>query len=283
MTAAPWWAGLSPAQATIDCGGQRHRLRWEAGELRALDHDDPTAERTLAAIGGEPYACIDLLAAWTRHAADLRVLVLASRGPADLLSTPSDPPGRPARPAPLRRGRPVTAGSVGSVRIRAVQFSSGPGHIAAAFPPDDPDAQLIELLGLGGGLSHRLAATVAAEWAQRCERLDVEVSRARPQLQAALYGRVAAGLRTWLGQPTLQVELTMIEPDANPALRERDGVVCADLPFRWLAEVWARHVATVAGRFSIAATSSGNRWTLLTVGPDLSEPQPVVMELPPDG
>jgi hypothetical protein len=281
MTATPWWTGLSPAQATIDCGGQRHQLRWEAGELRALDHDDPAAERTLAAIGGEPYACIDQLDAWTRHATDLRVLVLASRGPADLLSTLREQPGHAAaRPAPLRRGR-ASYSSVRSMRATAVMSTGRGWAFPAAHPPDDPDAQLLELLALGGGLSHRLAVTVAAEWARRCDRPDAEVSRAGPQLQAALYGRVASGMRTWLGQPALAVELTMIEPGAEPSLRERDGVILADLPFRWLAEVWARDLATVAGRFCVAATGSGNRWTLSTVGPDLAEPQPVVVELRP--
>jgi hypothetical protein len=169
------------------------------------------------------------------------------------------------------------------MRATAVMSTARGWAFPAAHPPDDPDAQLLELLGLGGGLSQRLAATVAAEWARRCDRPDAEVEAARPRLQAALYGRVASGLRTWLGQPGLAVEVTMIEPGAERTLRQGDGVIRADLPFRWLAEVWARDLATIAGRFSLAATHSGNQWTLLTVGPDLADPRPVVVELPSDG
>ncbi len=74
----------------------------------------------------------------------------------------------------------------------------------------------------------------------------------------------------------------MIEPAAEPMLRQGDGGIHANLPFRWLAEVWASQLVTVAGRFCVAATTSGNRWTLSTIGPDLSELRPVVVELPPD-
>ena len=71
------WHGIPPAVAPVTCGGARHRLRWADGKLGAVDHDDVDGERTLAALSGERCACIDLLDAWARHAADVRVLVLA--------------------------------------------------------------------------------------------------------------------------------------------------------------------------------------------------------------
>ncbi len=75
-----WWAGLPATQLSIDCAGATHRLRWADGELLTLDHTDPAGERTLAALGGAPLPCIDLLDAWTRHSDDIDVLLLASAG-----------------------------------------------------------------------------------------------------------------------------------------------------------------------------------------------------------
>ena len=108
----PWWLSLPEAQATIDCGEQTHRLRWQQGDLQAVDHEDIEAERTLAALGDQRCACADVLDAWARHASDLRVLVLASRGPTDPLAiqadqaaSPSAPIARPRRPGRSRPGR----------------------------------------------------------------------------------------------------------------------------------------------------------------------------------
>ena len=33
----PWWLSLPEAQATIDCGEQTHRLRWQQGDLQAVE------------------------------------------------------------------------------------------------------------------------------------------------------------------------------------------------------------------------------------------------------
>jgi hypothetical protein len=44
-----WWTGIPTAEATISCGGHTHTLRWQAGELIALNHSDPDGETTLAA------------------------------------------------------------------------------------------------------------------------------------------------------------------------------------------------------------------------------------------
>jgi hypothetical protein len=85
-----WWVGIPDAATRVDCGGETHTLRWRAGELHALDHEDVEGERALAGLGGERCACVDVLDAWARHADDLRVLVLASRGPADELDPPDD-------------------------------------------------------------------------------------------------------------------------------------------------------------------------------------------------
>jgi hypothetical protein len=282
-----WWAGLPAAQATVSCGGQEHRLRWQAGKLRALDHADADAERTLSALGGQRCGCVDMLDAWHRHVGDLRVLVLASRGLTDQLS-PQPGPARPGggfarlagRPHPVRARRGWASHSVPAPS--AAHLTAGRGPALPAPATADPEDELIELLQLGGSLPDRLAATVAAGWSQRLAQPDEATRRALPQLHAALYGRAAAALRGWLGNPALAVDLQMIDGRRRPGLSQREGGIRAELPFGWLVDVWAKGLAVTAGRFCLAATRSGGRWTLSTVGPDLLEPRPLTVELPAD-
>ena len=110
----PWWAGLPAAEASLDCGGKPHRLRWADGQLHPLDHtDDLAGEQILSALGGHRIRCLDVLETWAQHETDLRVLILASRGPADPLASWVPPPsgpgwtGRPGRPA-ARAAGPAT-------------------------------------------------------------------------------------------------------------------------------------------------------------------------------
>jgi alpha-beta hydrolase superfamily lysophospholipase len=76
---------LDPVELSIECAGQKHRLRWADGTLTAMDHADTGGERTLAALGGEPVTCIQILDTWSRYDSDLAVLVSASRGQHDPL------------------------------------------------------------------------------------------------------------------------------------------------------------------------------------------------------
>ena len=273
-----WWAGLPAAQATISCGAQQHRLRWQAGELRALDHSDADAERTLAALGGQRCDCVDMLDAWHRHADDLRVLVLASRGGTDQVRPRPDPPSG-GGPTPVRARRGRASRSVSAVSTARI-LAGGWAHPAPVTA--DPEDALIELLQLGGGLPDRLAATVAASWSLRTGQQDEAARRALPQLHAALYGRAAAAVRGWLGHPALAVDLHMIDGRQQPGLTRRDRAILAELPLRWLVDVWAKGLAVTAGRFCLAARASGGRWTLSAVAPDLLEPRPLTVELPAD-
>jgi|HubBroStandDraft_3_1064219.scaffolds.fasta_scaffold18728_3 hypothetical protein len=284
----PWWAGLPAAETRLDCGGQPHRLRWDAGQLHALDHTaDLAGEQILSALGGQSYPCLDVLDLWAGHAADLRVLILASRGPADPLATWTPPPSR-------RAG--YTGGGGFSVR-RASSYA-----VLSHGPPDDPDDGLIRLFSLGGLLRDRLAATVIAAWTERLRGPAVggpapprtsapgtsaddagAVAAARPALHAALYGRAVTALRSWTGQRDLAVALTMIPEDQPPRLaRDRAGLA-AELPFGWLADVWARDLTTCWGRFCLTAAPqpSGDGWLLSTVGLELDSPRPVSLGGPP--
>jgi hypothetical protein len=293
----PWWSGLLPAQATLACGEDIHRLRWEAGALHALDHDDAEGELALAALGGERCACVSMLDAWGRHASDMRVLVLSSRGPADPLAARADWTAQLGSVQGLAMPSltPAARASTRSLlrlpsRRRAMAASATTvKHPVSPQPPlarglslrTKGESELVALLGLGGGLQDRLVATVAATWARRLERPDAELKAALPQLQASMQGRLVAVVRTWLGRTDVDVELRLIEDERPPALTGSGELVRAELPFAWLADVWSRGLAIVWGRFCLAATTQdGRAWTLSTVGPDLGPPAPVRVELP---
>ena len=100
----PWWRGIPPAGARVSCDGREHRLRWAEGNLLALAHPDLESEQILSVLGGQRYACLDALDAWARHADDLRVLVVASRGLADPVRVRLEDAAYVA-PAVMGRGR----------------------------------------------------------------------------------------------------------------------------------------------------------------------------------
>lgn len=294
----PWWVGLAPAQTTIACGEERHRVRWEQGALQALDHDDPEAERALAALGGQRCACVDVLDAWADHETDPRVLVLASRGPADPLAAQPEWTGQlgsRARPRGPLRAQSSRMSTRQLLRRRSGRQSSGSfsGRFHAATPQahaagqmplrTEPESELVALLGLAGGVSDRLVATVAAAWAGRWREAGPELNGARPSLQASMHGRLMATARGWLGRSDLEVTLELIEDGRPPHLGwAENGALEAELPFAWMPEVWSRGLAVFMGRFCLSAsTEDGRTWTLSTVGPDLGSPATVRLDLSP--
>jgi hypothetical protein len=219
------------------CGGYTHTVRWEAGELIAVDHRDPEGDVTRAALAGETVPCLELLRTWSRRSDDPHVLTLASRGPTDPLD----------------------------IDIDGLRFDYG-------APRHQTEEQNLRLLAAGGRLPDRLQATTAAIWTRRLRTGHAQLETARPQLEAALYGRVLRTLRAWLGEPQLTVELTMIGPDeARRIVRTAEGVDVS-LPFSWLSDVWMRGLAVTFGRLCIAAdTTDGASWTLDTLGPGLTD------------
>jgi hypothetical protein len=257
---APWWRDYAPATTTIACGDGQHRLGWRDGGIVALDHPDAEGDRTLAALGGERYPCLTTVEAWTRHRHDLRVLVLGSRGP-------SDPVGRVDAAMAKPTGTLVL--QPGGVARRKPTFRTGRGAGWPGAPNEDELAGIAQLVGLGGGLSRRLAAGVAAHWCARLDAGDDEARRHNAELHAALFGRVAATIREWLDQPDARVELDVIDPIGNRLIEvDGDGYRLA-LPFAWLHEVWGRGLGAVAGRLVLAVDGEGDDLVLDAVSPDL--------------
>jgi hypothetical protein len=187
-----WWAGIPAAEVTVLCGGYTHTVRWEAKELIAVDHGDPEGEATLAALAGETFPCLELLRTWSRRRDDPHVLTLASRGPTDPLNIDVD-------------------------RLRF--------HYRG--PRRQTELQTLRLLAAGGGLPDRLQATTTAIWTRRLRTGHAALETARPQLEAALYGRALRTLRAWLGEPQLTIEVTMIGPgEERRIVRTAEGGRC---------------------------------------------------------
>ncbi|HEX4019154.1 MAG TPA: hypothetical protein VHX15_20630 [Frankiaceae bacterium] len=268
---------LLPATAHIACQNERHRLRWERGEIRALDHDDIPGELTLAALGGEPIRCAELVTAWQHAQEDLRVLVLASRGGADPLNPPAteDPTVSAGSAMPqagpgwagysssvavtrsgrsnLRRAAAVPAAMPG-LAIPGRQFlASSPGTPGHELPREDP---LLELMRLPGGLPDRLVAMVISHWVERIDAGTAPAS-VSAALSVALAGRVSHAVQMWLGSTGIEVDVQLLSPD-TPCYLERieshpgEAIRCG-LPFAWLSDVWLTGLTHLLGRFSLDA------------------------------
>jgi hypothetical protein len=180
---------------------------------------------------------LELLRAWARRRDDPRILTLGSRGSTDSLNINLDHPGHQLGPSRRRT-----------------------------------EDELLRLLALGGGLPDRLQANAAATWGRRLSTGHAMLDATRPQLHAALYGRVPTTLRTWLGEPKLTIELAMTEPDSERRLIRTKDAIAVSLPFAWLSEVWVPGLAVTFGRLCVAAeTTDGSSRTLHTLGPDLTE------------
>ena len=299
---APWWAALGPAEAAVRCGGQQHRLRWEAGRLTAKDHPDAEGEQVLGTLGGDQPDCIRLLSAWGEHSDDLNALMLGPRSAADTLTvdvaeaerlrlgpvgwvgyaplTGGTRGAAPARPltwgelwfrtlrsfAVNARGLPrgsatwgpgraavsVVSAHVTSQLISAAGSRQGPRGPRAFLPGAGQDldrelarrAELLELLALGPAFQFRLCATVAAAWADR------EPGPARPALTAALAGRVAPAVASWLGADADAVQVSLADEQGGLA---RDGDRWR-AGMRWVAAVWGAGLAVVDGNLVVDVT-----------------------------
>ncbi|MDX6326072.1 MAG: hypothetical protein QOK15_2426 [Nocardioidaceae bacterium] len=263
---------LLPATVVeVGCGDDLHRLRWWAGELSSLDHDDPEGERTLAALGGTSNGCVTALDAWQRQRTSLRVLTLASRGAADRLQVePDDDGGLPSRVrrggVSSRRRMPAAYRSTTSMTSGWAPFGVSPprgGSGAAVDQADDVDA----LFAVGPALADRLAATVATHWAERVEA-GATADSDQPALQAVLTGRVWLAVQAWVGLPPEAVDVRMTAPTEVPAATYDHGRLTIAVPFRWLSRVWAPGLAVITGRLTLDAQREGDAVTLSALEPD---------------
>ena len=117
--------------------------------------------------------------------------------------------------------------------------------------------EMLRLLALGPAFQFRLAAAVAAAWSPS----SGHHAGRRPELAAALTGRLAPAVAEWLGidpdwvtaDPVERAEAWALETFGGGAARR----VRASLPFDWLAQVWACGLAVVDGHLVVAVEQPG--------------------------
>ena len=61
-----WYDALTETTATVDCGGETHRVTWRRGKV-VLENHDLNAERGMVAFGGELCPCMRVLEVWVEQ------------------------------------------------------------------------------------------------------------------------------------------------------------------------------------------------------------------------
>ena len=240
----PWWVGVAPAHAEIECEGGTHRVEWIDGAVHAIDHPDPDADRALVALGGSSPACLDVVGAWREHTTTPELVTLGRR------------PGEQGLGLALAA---VRAHAVANVRI--------PGMPGAAKERLETRLRRREtlalLLSLPAPFIDRLVLGVLASAA---ERWDDESFRADHGLRigAALSTRATPALRRFgdrLGCGPSDVGVSPARPGhGEPVVaarleRGQPVVISADLPVRWMTNVWGRGISEPDGEFVLDVIS----------------------------
>jgi hypothetical protein len=268
VTAAPngpWFTSLPSCETLVPCGQGRHSVRWEAGELRLASHADPEAELVLAALGGEKARCVEIAEAWQRHTADLTVLGIGPRGPADEVTVSWDDVDA--------AGKAARGGSVSVLGYGAGPLASPPRaamaraairhqqHQQEAGEASQRRVDMLSLLALGTGFQIRLIGHVVAAHADRLDEPDEHGSSIRPALSAALAGRVALVAEQWLGIDPDQVAVSLYRGPGWGSVeltgRGEQRRLRVSLPASWLARVWTSGLAVTGGHLVVAVDRAG--------------------------
>ena len=299
-----WWRAQPACETWVPCGADLHPVRWEDGRLTLPAHPDAAGELVFAALGGDKPGCVELAEAWRRHADDLDVLMIGPRGPADDIRvswddvqsfrssrptgwvarqpfggtvTGSAGPLRMGRPSsqPMRRPAPVPAAMPAPIRPgRSGIFpaGAGPGADAEAERLRAGRLDMLSLLALGPAFQMLLAGAVAAAWSDGGARA-AERRCHRPELEAALTGRLAPAAAGWLGLDPGQVD-ARLHDGAGWGRLELSGTggarhLRAALPAGWLAAVWACGLTVTGGHLVVGVEHA--EWPDATV---LAVPEP---------
>jgi len=272
-----WYLSLPPAQAQVPCGSEMHAVRWESGQIVLPAHPDAEAEIVLAALGGDKPRCVEVAETWAGHVADLDVLMTGPRSLADQVTVGWDdadehqaswfglPPGMSRNRPAKRAAQPPMIGAQVPVRPAAVRGGGlrGASALVSRIPEDlmrrvQARIEVLHLLALGPAFQFRLAGTVAAAWAN-----GLDAAGRRPELTAALAGRLAPAVAQWLGISPDLVSATLLEAPA-PSWGELESTgggtdrrVRVSLPVGWLASVWACGLAVVGGHLVVAVEEPG--------------------------
>ena len=260
----PWFTSLPPCETLVPCGQGRHSVRWEAGELRLANHADPGAELVLAALGGEKARCVEIAEAWQRHTADLTVLGIGPRGPADEVTVSwddVDAAGQATRGGVSVLGYgvgPLASPPAAAMARAAVRHQQ---HQQEAGEASQRRLDMLSLLALGTGFQIRLAGQVVAAHADRLDEPDELGRTIRSVLTAALAGRLALVAEQWLGIDPDQVEVSLYRGTGWGSVeltgRGEQWRLLVSLPAWWLAQVWACGLALTGAHLVVAVERAG--------------------------
>ena len=265
----PWFTSLPPCETLVPCGQGRHSVRWEAGELRLPSHADPEAELVLIALGGDKARCVEIAEAWQRHTADLTVLGIGPRGPADEVTVSwddVDAAGQATRGGGWGWGGPIAAHGprrLASPPAAAMAKAAArhQQHQAEAGEASQRRLDMLSLLALGTGFQIRLIGHVVAAHADRPDEPGEHRSSIRPALSAALAGRVALVAEQWLGIDPDQVAVSLYRGPGWGSVeltgRDEQRRLHVSLPAWWLARVWASGLAVTGGHLVVAVDRAG--------------------------
>jgi hypothetical protein len=248
----------------VPCGRGQHCVRWEAGELRLPSHADAEAELVLAALGGDKARCVEIAEAWQRHTADLTVLGIGPRSPADEVTVSwddVDAAGQAARSGASVLGYgagPLASPPRAAMARASIRYQQ---HQAEAGEASQRRLDMLSLLALGTGFQIRLAGQVVAAHADRLDEPDEHGYSIRPALKAALAGRVALVAEQWLGIDPDQVEVSLYRGTGWGSVeltgRGEQRRLRVSLPAWWLARVWACGLALTGRHLVVAVERAG--------------------------
>ena len=260
----PWFTSLPPCETLVPCGRGRHCVRWEAGELRLPSHADAEAELVLAALGGDKARCVEIAEAWQRHTADLTVLGIGPRSPADEVTVSwddVDAAGQAARSGASVLGYgagPLASPPRAAMARASIRYQQ---HQAEAGEASQRRLDMLSLLALGTGFQIRLAGQVVAAHADRLDEPDELGRTIRSVLTAALAGRLARVAEQWLGIDPDQVEVSLYRGTGWGSVeltgRGEQRRLRVSLPAWWLARVWACGLALTSRHLVVAVERAG--------------------------
>jgi len=260
----PWFTSLPPCETLVPCGRGQHSVRWEAGEFRLPSHTDPEAELVLAALGGDKARCVEIAEAWQRHTADLTVLGIGPRSPADEVTVSwddVDAAGQAARSGASVLGYgagPLASPPRAAMARAAARYQQ---HQQEAGEASQRRLDMLSLLALGTGFQVRLAGQVVAAHADRLDEPDELGRTIRSVLTAALAGRVALVAEQWLGIDPDQVEVSLNRGTGWGSVeltgRGEQRRLRVSLPAWWLARVWACGLALTGRHLVVAVERAG--------------------------
>ena len=260
----PWFTSLPPCETLVPCGRGQHCVRWEAGELRLPSHADAEAELVLAALGGDKARCVEIAEAWQRHTADLTVLGIGPRSPADEVTVSwddVDAAGQAARSGASVLGYgagPLASPPRAAMARASIRYQQ---HQAEAGEASQRRLDMLSLLALGTGFQIRLSGQVVAAYADRLDEPDELGRTIRSVLTAALAGRLALVAEQWLGIDPDQVEVSLYRGTGWGSVeltgRGEQRRLRVSLPAWWLARVWACGLALTGRHLVVAVERAG--------------------------